>query len=125
MYVYAVGLWTGAAIFFGAVVAPGAFQIMRPQAPDLVRFTLGRLYPVGIVAGALAALCAALLRGRRLAVQAASGAVVSAACAVSSVIMERARTEPAMHRMSTTLMGLAVIAGLVALAVRPEAERTP
>ncbi len=50
---FSLGTWVGSIVFFGAVVAPGAFTVLsnRDQAGALVGLALGRLHLLGMVAG--------------------------------------------------------------------------
>jgi len=51
---FTLGTWIGAVLYFGAIVAPGAFSVLTAdQAGALVGLTLGRLHLMGIVAGAI------------------------------------------------------------------------
>jgi hypothetical protein len=50
---FSLGTWVGSIVFFGAVVAPGAFTVLsnKDQAGALVGLVLGRLHLAGMVAG--------------------------------------------------------------------------
>lgn len=156
VYVYALGLWTGAALFFGAVVAPGAFRVLersgvadpRSLAGELVSYVLARLNVAGIVAASVAALAAVVLSKReacacRIWRFAACGVVVLG-CALGAWVSARMRgiklamgapidlvpldhplrvSFNSLHGLSTALMMVAMLAALVALAVRPREEQ--
>jgi hypothetical protein len=50
-----LGVWLGAICLLSFVVAPGPFSILasRDQAGEIVRFTLGRLHLLGMLAGVI------------------------------------------------------------------------
>src|SRR6266550_809912 len=52
---FSLGTWVGSIVFFGAVVAPGAFTVLsnRDQAGALVGLVLGRLHLIGILFGVI------------------------------------------------------------------------
>lgn len=52
---FSLGTWVGSIVFFGAVVAPGAFTVLsnRDQAGALVGLVLGRLHLIGIILGVI------------------------------------------------------------------------
>jgi hypothetical protein len=57
----ATGVWIGKIIFFGAIFAPRVFQILpRPLAGDLQSAIFPAYYAMGLVAGGIIALGAAL-----------------------------------------------------------------
>jgi len=60
--VFALGTWVGSIFYFSAAVAPGAFRVLPSQdvAGVLVEFTLRRLHTLGVVAGIVFLLAAAL-----------------------------------------------------------------
>ena len=53
--VLALGGWVGAIVYFAAVVTKGAFAVLGSpdEAGELVRFTLGGLHGMGLVAAAI------------------------------------------------------------------------
>ena len=53
--VLALGAWIGAIVYFAAVVTQGAFAVLpsRDEAGLLVRFTLGGLHVMGLIAAAI------------------------------------------------------------------------
>ena len=58
---FTLGTWIGAALYFGAIVAPAAFSVLTAdQAGALVGLTLGRLHLMGIVAGVIYLLVTAI-----------------------------------------------------------------
>lgn len=58
---FTLGIWIGAILYFGAIVAPAAFSVLTAdQAGALVGLTLGRLHLMGIVAGVIYLLVTAL-----------------------------------------------------------------
>jgi uncharacterized protein DUF4149 len=58
---FTLGTWIGAALYFGAIVAPAAFSVLTAdQAGALVGLTLGRLHLMGIVAGVVYLLVTAI-----------------------------------------------------------------
>ena len=51
---FTLGVWIGAIIYFGGIVAPAAFSLLSAdQAGTLVGLTLGRLHLLGIIAGVI------------------------------------------------------------------------
>ena len=58
---FTLGTWIGAALYFGAIVAPAAFSVLTAdQAGALVGLTLGRLHLMGLVAGVIYLLVTAI-----------------------------------------------------------------
>ena len=58
---FTLGIWIGAIIYFGAIVAPAAFSVLSAdQAGVLVGLTLGRLHLMGIVVGVIYLLVTAI-----------------------------------------------------------------
>lgn len=154
IYVYALGLWAGAAVFFGAVVAPGAFRVLersgvpapRSVAGDLVTYAVVRLQWSAALAVLLAMGCTVYLhRGGAGGRPATTWRMVSLSTMLafvgwsgyfsSKMLSLRIRFQMpidqlaaddalrtsfnSMHRASTVLFTAAIVAALVALAVRP------
>ena len=58
---FALGTWVGSILYFGAIVAPAAFTVLTAdQAGALVGVTLGRLHLIGMVAGVIYLIAAAV-----------------------------------------------------------------
>jgi Domain of unknown function (DUF4149) len=58
---FTLGIWIGAIVYFGAIVAPAAFSVLTAdQAGALVGLTLSRLHLMGIVAGIIYLLVTAI-----------------------------------------------------------------
>jgi len=56
-----LGIWVGSILYFGAIVAPAAFTVLTlDQAGALVGLTLGRLHLMGLVAGVIYLIAAAI-----------------------------------------------------------------
>jgi hypothetical protein len=144
-----LGAWLGAAVLFAAVVAPAAFAVLPTRA--LAGALVGRVLPVVLAAGALVGIAAAagvtlapLGRGGRL-LCLVCGAVAAAACAAARwwvggrIESLRAAIGPSLdalaaddprrvafgrlHGVSVMLLGVAMLAGLIALAAYALAAR--
>jgi hypothetical protein len=132
-----LALWLGAATLFSAIVAPALFDVLPTR--TLAGLVVGRVLPVifysGIVLSALDLVVE--LRGSNRAVRLASGAVMLLTCAAAQFFVspriERVRTvilgpieqlspiDPRrvefgrLHAISVGLLGVAMIAALVAI----------
>ena len=136
-----LSLWLGSDVFLSFVVAPGAFRILasRDQAGAMVGFGLWWMHMIGVVCG-IAILLARLLRTRTFASLATPAALcvvlmigltvvsqhavspkmvalrvqmgsIQATAADSPLLAEFGR----LHRISASLEGAVILAGLAAL----------
>jgi len=146
---FTLGTWIGAVLYFGAIVAPGAFSVLTAdQAGALVGLTLGRLHLMGIVAGAIYLLvtaiwarsAAALLRPASLLVIAmvvltfisqfwVSGTMDALRGQMGSVTATPAGNQlrisfDRLHRVSVNLELAVFVAGLLALFFTSRIPRT-
>jgi hypothetical protein len=135
-----LALWIGAGAFFSFAVAPALFATLpsRTMAGAVVGRTLPILFYLGIVVGAIiVALQAGSGRGALRDVRALCGCLIVAACAVAQFVIghriDRLRSDIGgsieslavddarrvafgrLHGMSVAWLGLAMLAGLVAL----------
>jgi len=137
---FTLGVWIGAILYFGAIVAPAAFSVLTAdQAGALVGLTLGRLHLMGIVAGIIYLLvtavwarsAAALLRPASLLVLVmvvltfvsqfwVSGTMDALRAQMGSVSATPATNQlrasfDRLHRISVNLELAVLVAGLLAL----------
>ena len=86
---FSLGTWVGSIVFFGAVVAPGAFTVLssRDQAGALVGLVLGRLHLAGMVAGVIFLIVTAIV-GRSPAALARPAPLLVAAMIVLTFVSE-------------------------------------
>src|SRR5213080_3335631 len=124
-----LGLWLGAAIFFGAAVAPNLFGVLRAanlaNANELAGTIVTRLLAIfaEMISLAILTIMTAvshwLISARMLAIRAS----------LSAPIDQIAGNDPrriefnSLHRYSTTVMGVAVLAGLIAFLIMAGASR--
>jgi hypothetical protein len=143
-----LGLWLGAALFFVAVVAPGAFAALPTR--TLAGALVGRVLPALFYTGALAGLIVMLLEWRvspRPAVtgRIVAGFVVGVSCTIAQlgiaprIAALRTQIEgsleslPAgdarraafgrLHGLSVVWLGIAALAAVIALALAVRAQR--
>jgi hypothetical protein len=136
----ALAAWLGAALFFGAAVAPGLFAVLPTRA--LAGVVVGRLLPVvfyaGIVIGALVmAIEVAAHRGWSWRGRETAAGVMIVACGIAQLVVapriERLRAEIGgpmdalsvvdarriafgrLHGLSVAWLGLAMVAAAIAL----------
>ena len=153
-----LGLWLGAAIFFGAAVAPNLFGVLRAanltNANDLAGTIVTRLlaiinrggfeiglfllitaYFVGKYESGLARFTEMISLAILVIMTAVSHWVISARmiairASLSTPIDQLASTDPrriefdSWHRYSTSVMGVAVVAGLIAFLIIAGARRS-
>jgi hypothetical protein len=145
-----LGVWLGAIVFFGAVMAPAAFTLFTSdQAGNLVNLTLSRLHLAGMVCGVIYLIFAALAGRSPSALLRPAPLLVLAMIAVTFFSqfwvmgnMEALRAQAAgpiqslpdgnairasfdrLHVLSVRLEGGVLIAGLIALFLtsRPPAQ---
>ncbi|HVX38010.1 MAG TPA: DUF4149 domain-containing protein [Gemmatimonadaceae bacterium] len=137
--VIALAVWLGAATFFAAAVAPALFAVLPSR--TLAGAVVGRLLPVilyaGMLIGILVTVSDGMAGGWRWRGRGGLGALIVAACAVAQFVIGariarvRAQIPGAiddlpvddarrvafgrLHGLSVGWLGLAMIAGLVAL----------
>jgi uncharacterized protein DUF4149 len=146
---FTLGVWIGAILYFGAIVAPAAFSVLSAdQAGALVGLTLGRLHLMGIVAGIIYLLvtaiwarsAAALLRPASLLVLImvvltfisqfwVSGTMDALRAQMGSVAATPASNQlrasfDRLHRISVNLELAVLVAGLLALVFTSRVPRT-
>src|ERR1700676_3073445 len=136
-----LGLWFGSDVFLSFVVAPGAFRILasRDQAGAMVGYGLWCMHMIGVVCGitllgarllrtrtygglaAPAALCVVLMMGLTVVSQHAVSPKMAALRVQMGSIQATAVDSPLLaefgrlHRISASLEGGVLLAGLVAL----------
>jgi hypothetical protein len=133
LYLLAIGIWLGSILFFGAVLAPGAFSVLpRHLAADIVGRNLNALHWLGFVCGAIAIICA-LLAKQRMWLRMAQIAAMLAFTAISQFAItpriHAIREQPGfeqqaseaqrrsfarLHAASTTAEGIVFLLGLAA-----------
>lgn len=141
-----LSLWLGASAFLSAVVAPALFSVLpsRTLAGAVVGLTLPVVFYAGIIAGTLVIILQIVARGAwAWGAREISGIAVIAACAIAQFVVApriaRVRTEIAgpieslplddarriafgrLHGISVAWLGLAMLAGAVAMIVAARA----
>ena len=129
--------WLGAVLFFAAIVAPAAFEVLpeRASAGALVGRTLPALFVAGMAAGAFVTIRAVLKRSG--AARTLAGGVLVLGCAVSHLVIGArittlrqaigpsldalAQADPRramfgrLHALSVAGLGVATVAAVIAL----------
>jgi hypothetical protein len=138
---FSLGTWVGSILYFSFVVAPGAFSVLptKDLAGTLVNYSLARLHVIGIIAGVVYLLAAAVA-GKSVAALAEPAAILVFAMVVFTMAsqygviprMEALRSQmgsvdatPAgnplratfdrLHQYSVWLESAVLLSGLVAL----------
>jgi hypothetical protein len=145
LYRLLLGVWLGALLCFGAVVAPALFKVLAPgQAGSVVRQVIPVLDLYGLIAGVVLVAVSLAYEGRprgksavRLGLLAAMVIAVAISAFYVSPTMESLREsvggemsklapgDPvrrqfgALHGVSSVLMALELVLGLVALGLGP------
>jgi hypothetical protein len=150
MQTFSLGVWIGAILFFGAVLAPAAFTLFSgDQAGSLVNLTLSRLHLAGMLCGVIYLIFAALAGRSPVALLRPAPLLVLAMIAVTFLSqfwvmgnMEALRAQAGgpiqslpdgntirasfdrLHQLSVRLEGGVLLAGIVALFLtsRPPAQ---